>query len=199
MAIGPRVYRWTQSLDTRTGSISVAGYLVMLLFLGGFGFWAATAPLAGATIAPGYVAAAGQNILIQHLEGGIIKTIDAREGDHVVAGQPLLTLDSTTPGVQLNRLLKQLAALRAKSMRLEAERDLKDRLNIPVGIVRGSRGYGFPDVIHEQQVEFGARYTRYRAEREILNQRIAALGEAITGLTVQKKASEDQLTIVRER
>ena len=56
----------------------------------------------------------------------------------------------------------------------------------------------FDDVITEQQVEFAARYARYVAEREILNQRIAALNEAITGLDVQKKASSDQLTIVRE-
>ena len=59
--------------------ISMFGYLFMLASLGGFGLWASTAPLAGATIAAGYVAAAGQNVMIQHLEGGIIKT-DRRPG-----------------------------------------------------------------------------------------------------------------------
>jgi HlyD family secretion protein len=83
-------------------------------------------------------------------------------------------------------------------MRLEAERDLKDKLVIPQDIVRDSRGDGFPDVVAEQQVEFDARHARYIAEREILNQRIAALEEAIAGLDSQKKASEDQLKIVRE-
>ena len=73
--------------------------------------------------------------MIQHLEGGIIKQINAREGDHVKAGQPLLTLDSTIAEAQLNRMLKQLAALRAKSKRLEAERDLKEKLEIPDDIV----------------------------------------------------------------
>jgi len=198
MAIKPRIYRWTQSVDTRTGSVSLFGYAFMIVCLGGFGLWASTAPLAGATIAPGYVAAAGQNIMIQHLEGGIIKTIHAREGDRVKAGQSLLTLDSTQAEAQLNRLLKQLAALRAKAMRLEAERDLKGKLVIPQDIVRSSRGDGFPDVVIEQQVEFDARYARYVAEREILNQRTSALKEAIVGLEGQKKASQDQLTIVRE-
>jgi HlyD family type I secretion membrane fusion protein len=198
MARKPRLFGWTQSVDTRTGSISVFGYSFMIVCVGGFGLWASTAPLAGATIAPGYVAAAGQNVMIQHLEGGIIKTISAREGDHVKAGQPLMTLDSTTAEAQLNRFLKQLAALHAKTMRLEAERDLKQKLVIPSDIVRSSRGDGFPDVVHEQQVEFDARYARYVAEREILNQRIAALDEAILGLKEQKKASENQLVIVRE-
>ena len=170
----------------------------MIVFLGGFGLWASTAPLSGATIAGGYVAAAGQNILIQHLEGGIIKSIHAREGDRVKAGQPLITLDPTLAEAQLNRMLKQLAALRAKGMRLEAERDLKTKLVIPAEVAGTSRGLTFPEVIAEQQVEFNARYARYVAEHEILNQRIAALKEAITGLDVQKKASSDQLTIVRE-
>src|SRR5262245_51321828 len=198
MARKPRLFKWTQSVDTKTGSISMFGYVFMLVCLGRFGLWASTAPLAGATIAPGFVAAAGQNIMIQHLEGGIIKKIGAREGDHVSAGQPLLTLDSTAAEAQLNRLLKQLAALRAKSMRLEAERDLRAKLVIPSDIVRSSRGDGFPDVVAEQQVEFDARYARYVAEQGILNQRIAALEEAMTGLGEQKKASENQLVIVRE-
>ena len=191
-------FNWTKSVDVRTAPISTFGYLFMLLSLGGFGLWASTAPLAGATIAAGYVAAAGQNVMIQHLEGGIIKQVHAREGDRVEAGQPLLTLDSTIAEAQLNRMLKQLAALRAKSMRLEAERDLKAKLEIPDNLVPGARGVSFDDVITEQQVEFAARYARYVAEREILNQRIAALNEAIVGLEVQKKASSDQLAIVRE-
>src|SRR5206468_6244261 len=138
----PRIYDWTKSVDTSTAKVSRFGYAFIIVCLGGFGLWASTAPLAGAIIAPGYVAAAGQNIMIQHLEGGIIKTVSAREGDHVKAGQPLLTLDSTQAEAQLNRSLKQLAALRAKSMRLEAERDLRDKLTIPSDIVRTSRGAG---------------------------------------------------------
>jgi HlyD family type I secretion membrane fusion protein len=198
MAKKPRVFAWTKSVDTRTSPISMFGYLFMIASLGTFGLWASTAPLAGATIAAGYVAAAGQNIMIQHLEGGIIKQVDAHEGDHVKAGQPLLTLDSTIAEAQLNRMLKQLAALRAKTKRLEAERDLKEKLEIPDDIVPTKRAVSFDDVITEQQVEFAARYARYVAEREILNQRIAALKEAITGLDVQKKASSDQLAIVRD-
>ena len=111
MAKKPTTFGWTKSVNIRTAPISMFGYLFMLASLGTFGLWASTAPLAGATIAAGYVAAAGQNIMIQHLEGGIIKTIHAREGDHVKAGQPLLTLDSTIAEAQLNRMLKQLAAL----------------------------------------------------------------------------------------
>ena len=94
--------------------------------------------------------------------------------------------------------VKQLAALRAKSKRLEAERDLKEKLEIPDDIVPTKRAVDFDDVITEQQVEFSARYARYVAEREILTQRIAALQEALPALDGQKKAMSDQLATVRD-
>src|SRR5882762_5825475 len=43
--------------------------------LGGFGYWAATAPLSAAVIAQGSFVATGNNKIIQHLEGGIIKDL----------------------------------------------------------------------------------------------------------------------------
>ncbi|MGO4843950.1 HlyD family type I secretion periplasmic adaptor subunit, partial [Rhizobiaceae sp. 2RAB30] len=72
---------WEKKIETRTGGIALAGYLTIGLFVGGFGLWASTVPLAGATIASGFVAAAGQNIRVQHLEGGIIRETGVHEGD----------------------------------------------------------------------------------------------------------------------
>src|SRR5919108_3593137 len=37
MATKSRIYRWTKSVDTRTGPISLFGYLFMGVCLGGFG------------------------------------------------------------------------------------------------------------------------------------------------------------------
>ena len=50
---------------------------------GGFGTWAFTAPLAAAIIAQGSFVATGQNKIVQHLEGGIIKELLVSEGDTV--------------------------------------------------------------------------------------------------------------------
>ncbi len=189
---------WRKRVATRTGRIAAAGYLTIAAFGGGFGFWAATAPLAGAAIAPGIVAAAGQNINIQHLEGGIIREIRIREGERVRAGEPVIVLDSTVAEAQLNRLVKQMVALQAKGWRLEAERDGAENFSMPDSFSAPGNKMEHLAIVSEQHKEFAARLARYRAELEILAQRVAALKEAIEGLNAQKKAGVDQLAIVRE-
>ena len=67
----------------------------LLAGCGGFGLWAAWAPLNGAVVVAGTFVATGQNRLVQHLEGGIVKEIRVREGDLVEAGKVVVRLDDT--------------------------------------------------------------------------------------------------------
>ncbi|MEO4000988.1 HlyD family type I secretion periplasmic adaptor subunit [Mesorhizobium sp. CAU 1732] len=191
-------YKWQKRIATRTGGVAILGYVTIALFGGGFGVWAATAPLAGAAIAPGVVAVAGQNIMIQHQEGGTITKINFREGETVREGDALFAVDSTMTRAQLNRLVRQFVAQRAKAVRLEAERDGLDRLTMPDDIARFGDGFGHEDIFHEQEKEFTARLSRYRAEAEILVQRKLALDESIKGLRAQKTAFEEQIAIVKD-
>lgn len=190
--------KWESRVETRTLTYSLAGYLIIAAFAGGVGYWAGTAPLEGAAIAPGVVAASGQNILVQHLEGGIIKEIKNREGERVEAGQPMMVLDSTIAFAELNRLLKQLVALKVKAARLEAERDGAQEITIMQESLPAAAGFDPSEVVIEQRKEFLARLSRYRSEQAILNQRVGALEEAIEGLKAQKKAGEEQLAVVEE-
>lgn len=191
-------FRWHKKIPTQTGKIAIAGYSTIAALIGGFGVWAATVPIAGAAIAPGVVAAAGKNIMIQHLEGGVIRKIHFREGDRVRKGDPLFVIDATAAKTQVNRLVKQSIAQRAKAARLEAERDGLSEIDMPADLERPSGGLDVQDVIAQQRKEFEARLARYHAEQEILRQRIETLKESVTGFRAQKKATEEQLTIVRE-
>ena len=47
----------------------------MAAVLMGFGVWGNMAPIAGAVVASGVFVATGQNKIIQHLEGGVIREI----------------------------------------------------------------------------------------------------------------------------
>ena len=114
---------WTRLVKTGTTKVALLGYLAVITFVGVFGVWAATAPLKGAAIVSGVIAAAGQNQIIQHLEGGIIREVHIHEGDHVSAGDPLFTMDDTRARAALNTNMKQWINLRARKTRLEAERD----------------------------------------------------------------------------
>jgi HlyD family secretion protein len=190
--------RWQQRINARLWSVSVTGYAIIVLFLVSFGYWAFTAPLAGAAIAPGVIAAAGQNIMIQNLEGGVVSSIAAQEGERVAAGQPMMVLDPTAAQAQLNREINQLLALETQAATLQAERDGATDFEAPEDIVPEAKDFDFAAIVSEHRKEFFARLSRYTAERSILNQRVQALDDAVTGLSAQKKASDDQLQIVKD-
>lgn len=187
-------YAWQSTIEERIGPFAVSGYLAIAVMIGAFLWWAWMAPIAGAAIAPGIVAAAGQNIKIQHLEGGIVLEVPVVDGERVKTGQPLLMLDKTAAEATLNRLVKQMVALKVKSARLEAERDGLDEMVVPPAPELAGRY----EVVVEEIKEFDARIARYNAEREILNQRVTALNDATKGLAAQKVSAERQLEVVAE-
>ena len=51
------------------------GILVLLAFFGGFGLWAAIAPLDAAAIAPGQLVVSSNRREVRHLEGGIVSQL----------------------------------------------------------------------------------------------------------------------------
>jgi HlyD family secretion protein len=108
---------WHDGVRTGIGWPVFAGLCTLALAFGGFGTWAATAPLEGAVIAPGTVTVAGQNKVVQHLEGGVVREILVAEGQRVATGDPVLVLDGTASRSQVNRLRLQLAALQAVEAR----------------------------------------------------------------------------------
>src|ERR1700742_5333092 len=83
---------WYDSLPRSTRFPTIAGAVIMAATVLGFGVWANMAPIAGAVVASGVFVATGQNKIIQHLEGGVIKEIYVREGDPVEAAQLLCGL-----------------------------------------------------------------------------------------------------------
>ena len=64
---------------------TLLGVAILVLCLGGFGVWAAIAPLEGAVVVSGSFVANGQNKYVQHLEGGILRETLVKEGDLVEA------------------------------------------------------------------------------------------------------------------
>ncbi len=189
---------WAKEVPQSTFRNGLLGYGSIVVFLGLFGYWAATAPLAGAAIAQGVVAAAGQNLRIQHLEGGTVTKVLVKEGDRVKAGQLLAELDPTVPQAQLDRLLRNDVTLRARAARLAAERDGLLSVNFPDDLLSATADASYKQVVDEQNSEFVARLARHRNELVILAERVSQLEQSVAGLSARKVASEEQLAIVKE-
>ena len=169
-----------------------------MLLAGCFGYWAVSAPLSGAVITQGTIAATGGNILIQQPEGGIIQQLLVHEGDRVRQGEDLILLDRTAAQADLNRLTKQSIALKASAARLEAERDGLDRLAPIIDAAPAPFQRDLQDLIREQQKEFDARLARFRSEQSILEQEVAMHRQSVVGLNAQKLAIEQQSDIVKK-
>ncbi|RUW67920.1 MULTISPECIES: HlyD family type I secretion periplasmic adaptor subunit [unclassified Mesorhizobium] len=178
--------------------VALTGYAATALLAGCFGYWAVSAPLSGAVITQGTIAATGGNILIQHSEGGIINQLLVHEGDRVEQGEPLILLDRTAAQADLNRLTRQSIALRASAARLEAERDGLDGLAPISGAAPAPFQQDFENLVREQRKEFAARLARFRSEQAILAQRVAMHRQSVIGLNAQKQAVQQQAEVVKK-
>lgn len=112
---------WHASVPHSSRGANFAGGAIVTVFIGGFGVWATTAPIAGAVVASGTFVAKGDNKIVQSMEGGIISKILVQEGDVVEAGQPLIRFDETAARVELRRLVLRRTRMEAIEARLLEE------------------------------------------------------------------------------
>lgn len=188
---------WHDRVNTGFRWPATVGVALLLAGFGGFGTWAAMAPLQGAVVAGGTVTTLGRNKFIQHLEGGIIKEILVAEGDVVKAGQPLVLLEQTNAMALRNRLQAQLDTLGAQEARAEAERAEADKIVFPPDLL-ASTNANVIAAIEDQTSEFEARLRRYNNEVGILDEQIGSLHQEILGLGSQQTAVRLQLDLVNE-
>ena len=180
-------------------SAAIAGWVIILIFFGGFGAWAVTAPLHGAVVANGFVRVEGNRKSIQHLDGGIVKQLNVKEGDRVNAGDVLIVLDDTQARAEYNVLSQQLLVLRATEERLKAELAGASSLTIPEDLK--AAGNEHPDVtgIWNGQIhQFESRLAALAGARSVIREKIAQLEAQITGGEAQEEAYREQFESVRK-
>lgn len=174
-----------------------AGYITLLLTFGVFGTWAATAPLASAVVASGTVSVESNRKTVQHLEGGIVSEIVAKEGEIVKPGDIVLKLDPTQAQGAYSVLRNRLSVLRVTEARLNAESAGADAIALPEDL-QGSDDATLTQAIKLQQTIFDDRKRTRDGQIAILNDRISQLGEAVDGLDQQRAAIDNQITSLDE-
>jgi multidrug efflux pump subunit AcrA (membrane-fusion protein) len=114
---------------------AVIGLGVLVALFGGLAAWSVFAPLATGTIAHGVIGVESNRKTIQHLEGGIVRTIHVREGDRVTAGDPLVTLNDTQARSTAGVIRAKLLAAMAHEARLTAQRDGQAEIRFPAELM----------------------------------------------------------------
>ena len=176
----------------------VGGLAVLLVAVGGFGTWAALAPLSSAVIAPGTVTVASKRKAVQHPDGGVVKELLVRDGHEVVAGDVIIRLDETRAYAGLAILQGSLDAARAVEARLIAERDAATAIAFPTSLLSRSVDPKVAKLMTGQETLFHARRDSLAGQLSILNERVGQLEQEIAGLEAQRRAKGRQIKLVRE-
>ena len=96
-------------------------FYCLLFGLLAIGVWINYGELDIVTSAEGIVVPSKKIQKIQHLEGGIIRSIEVIEGQLVEKGDPLIILETTASESELNELASQKSKAVADLVRLEGE------------------------------------------------------------------------------
>ena len=177
---------------------AIAGYVLIVgtfLVLGG---WSAFARLDSAITATGVVSAETNRKTVQHLEGGIVREIHVREGQHVQAGQVLFRLDRTQAkaGYELQR--NQLDSAIAQEARLIAERDGQDQIALPQELLDRADDPNVKRAIADQVAQFQERCGSLKGGVQILDAKIDQYQLEIEGLKQERSGTANQLGFVNE-
>jgi len=197
-AEGPNPHQWYRGVPLSAKWPTIIGIATLLVWGGGFAVWAGLAPLNGAVVASGTFVATGQNKLIQHLEGGIVREVLAKEGDLIDAGQTLVHMEETLSNAKLRRLVLRKHRLIAMQARLEAEMSGKDELEMPLALAAIAEDVEVKAIVERQRSELAARRASRAAEELVLRKEIAGIEESLQGFQAQVQATKRQITIFDE-
>ena len=174
------------------------GYALIIFTFLVLGGWSAVAKLDSAVTAPGVVAEGSGRKSVQHFEGGIVKEILVREGEHVTAGQVLFRLDPTQAQSSLELLQNQFDALRGEEARLVAERDRSTAIAWPDEFKSRSDQPTVKQVVADQTKQFTDRQSSLRGQIDVLQSKIGQVRIEIQGMRVEREATNKQLQIVNQ-
>ena len=177
---------------------AIAGYALITGTFVVVGGWSAVAKLDSAITAQGVVSAETNRKTVQHLEGGIIREILVREGQHVRKDEVLFKLDLTAPeaGYELQR--NQLDSAIAQEARLIAERDGTEEISFPSELTVRKNNPNVAGAISDQIAQFKERKASQKNQTDILESKIDQYNSEIEGLRQERTGTANQLKYINE-
>ncbi|MFN1531109.1 HlyD family type I secretion periplasmic adaptor subunit [Vibrio jasicida] len=193
-----KVFRFKPDAELHLKGPIFLAILTLTLFLGGLGYWAATAKLESAAIAYGDLSVLSKRQEIQHLEGGIIDKLYVQEGDLVEKGQLLIQLSERQATAKLDALGGQYIHTLAKENRLNAELDELPDINWSQDL----ETIQSTDVVTEaksvQNKIFEARKRFFDSKLSIINQSISGANLELENLKQTKVIERERLKFIEE-
>jgi len=180
--------------EIRMGIIIAVFFFVVLLG------WAALAPLDAGVTASGTIEVSGNRQSVQTRDGGVVKAINVREGQHVEAGQVLVSLAAPDVRASERALTSDYLTLLAQRARLLAERSGQSSFAAPAEFATLSPEDKpiAEEVMQLQLAEMHARAASLSAQQSVLKQRGGQLVQQQNGYVEQRAAVIEQQKLIAQ-
>ena len=169
-------------------------FLLCTALVGAFAAWSYIGQLDVVSSAVGEVIPSTQVKSVQHLEGGIVREILVREGDRVAKDQPLISLEPTASGADVDELRSRITALKADVARLQAEATGADAPVFPAELTANHA-----DLVSETVAMFKTRKNRIENQLAGQRQQISQHRQEMAEISSRIKNSRERLKLLDEQ
>lgn len=168
--------------------------MVLLVGVVPVGAWMTLAPLSAAVVASSFVKVDLDRRVVQHAEGGTVREVKVRDGQHVEKGEPLLVLGDVSVDADLNRLNYRVAVERASLARLEAEQMSAPSVQFPPQVIEAARNdLRLAEQMAKERALFGARRDALVGQSVLLRSQQAKVAQEAIGLRAQIAQATESL------
>jgi HlyD family type I secretion membrane fusion protein len=156
--------------------------------------WMALAPLSAAVVASSFVKVDLDRRVVQHAEGGTVREVMVRDGQHVEKGETLLVLGDVSVDADLNRLNYRVAVERASLARLEAEQMAATSLEFPAQVAEAARhDQRLAEQMAKERALFSARRDALVGQSVLLRSQQVKVGQEVVALRAQIAQATESL------
>ncbi|ACG76903.1 RsaA secretion system, membrane protein RsaE rsaE [Phenylobacterium zucineum HLK1] len=168
-------------------------------FVIGLGAWASVTPLSTGITAPAEVRVeSNRKTLRGSRQGGVVKQILVREGQHVRAQQPLLIFNDVEARAAVDVFQNQYDVMLAQNARYSAEATGRSSLTFPAELTSRAADPRVATLIRDQEFLFATRLQLFQSQSAVLGQRIEQLETQIQGLQAQVASIDEQRRLTEE-
>ena len=178
--------------------IVVSGTLLVALF-GVIGTWAAVVDLHGAIVAPGILKVEANLKLVQPADGGVVRRIFVKEGQHVSQGDPIVELEDVEASASLGMVRDQLDAELARHARLTAEMRNAPGIEFPLELIGRKDAPNVRFLMRNEENLLQARNRQLREQSQKMGEQKKAILAEIASLALQIQAADKSLVYLKEQ
>jgi len=174
------------------------GMWVLGIGLGGFLLWAGLAPLDEGVPTHGMVALDTKSKSVQHLSGGIVKTVMVKEGDLVKEGQVLMELEPAAAMANYESARQRYLGLRAMQNRLQAEQSGQARISFHQDLVAAKADVVVSGLMSAQVELLQARRSALQAELAAMEESYRSQEYTLQAYKAIQTSRQSQLQLLEQ-